>query len=87
MLSREETQKYSYYINCSNIERTLATSNLEALAKIAKLEKKVADLSIACKSAIPCLKDWIQTTGHGEVNRRDKASLVLIQQVLKELEG
>ncbi len=30
----------------------------------------------AIEAAIPCLTDWIKTTGFGEANKRDKLALV-----------
>lgn len=31
----------------------------------------------------PILKDWIQTTGFGEINRRDKAALADVERATK----
>ena len=38
------------------------------------LEWQMRALS-AVESAIPCLMDWIKSTGHGEVNLRDRLAL------------
>jgi hypothetical protein len=36
----------------------------------------------AADDVIPCLEDWIKTTGFGAVNRRDRAALTKIEKVL-----
>lgn len=40
----------------------------------------------ALEAVVPCLMDWICTTGWGEVNRRDKAALELVNRALMEEE-
>lgn len=40
------------------------------------------ELLEACIATIPCLEDWVRTTGFGEVNRRDKKVLELIHQAI-----
>ena len=37
----------------------------------------------ALESTVEPLKDWIETTGHGEVNRRDREALAKVEKVLK----
>ena len=42
-------------------------------------------LIAAVESAIPCLVDWIKTTGHGEVHQRDIVALRLCVQAIDVL--
>ncbi len=39
----------------------------------------------AVEAAIPCLMDWVKTTGFGEVNRRDKNALDLCNTAIEVL--
>ena len=40
---------------------------------------EVARLREALENAVPCLEDWISTTGFGTVNKRDRDALALIR--------
>ncbi len=51
---------------------------------MSELDEKIKE---ALEAVIPCLEDWIRSTGFGEVNRRDKAALALVKQVLAEKEA
>jgi len=45
------------------------------------------ELLEACEAAIPCLEDWVITTGFGETNRRDRAALVVLKQAVAKAKG
>ena len=45
------------------------------------------DLLVACKAAVPCLKDWVVTTGFGAVNSRDRKVLELLNLAIAKAEG
>jgi hypothetical protein len=47
------------------------------------MDPKREALIAACKAAIPCLKDWIRSTGYGEVHMRDSLALELIEKALR----
>jgi hypothetical protein len=47
----------------------------------------IGPLVEALKAAIPCLEDWISTTGFGEIHERDKAALGAIRAALKLAKG
>lgn len=49
-----------------------------------KLLERHRRLVDAANGAIPCLTDWIATTGFGAVNRRDKQALAGIEAALAE---
>ena len=44
------------------------------------------ELQAACRAAAPCLQDWIRTTGFGDVHRRDKDTLNLIELAIAKAE-
>ena len=50
--------------------------------KIAKIQKMLHAIDLA----IPCLEDWIRTTGYGETNRRDKRALNVLKESIKGVE-
>lgn len=60
-------------------------TNEECLAN-ARLIAAAPDLLKACKQAAQCLKDWIQTTGFGEVNKRDREALEAINLAISKVE-
>ena len=45
------------------------------------------DLLVACKATVPCLEDWIVTTGFGAVNSRDRKVLELLNLAIAKAEG
>lgn len=47
-------------------------------------EMAAKTLLTACETVVPCLEDWIRTTGFGEVNRRDKMALEKIRHAIQE---
>jgi hypothetical protein len=59
----------------------------DAIQRISELERKLAILLYACKGVVPCLEDWIQTTGYGETNRRDREALAEIGRAICEAEN
>lgn len=52
-----------------------------------RLRTALEGLVEAGQKAIPCLEDWIRTTGFGEVNRRDKAALAAIKAAIAAAEA
>jgi hypothetical protein len=42
-------------------------------------------LIAAVEAAIPCLADWVKTTGFGETNKRDRDALGLCKAALEVL--
>ena len=43
------------------------------------------EVTVALESTVEPLEDWISTTGHGEVNQRDRLALAKVQKALKRL--
>jgi len=54
--------------------------------KFCPLHSSAFELYTACLSAIPCLEDWVNTTGFGEVNKRDRAVLQLLKEAVAKVE-
>lgn len=47
--------------------------------------RKLGPKMITALQLVPeCLEDWIETTGHGEVNRRDRNALAAVNAVLEQ---
>jgi len=44
------------------------------------------EIEAACRSAIACLDDWIQTTEFGAVHRRDKQAREMLEMALDRIE-
>ncbi len=72
------------------LSATTSSSNLGEIAKLSingkpiHLHHTANELFVqAAKAAIPCLKDWIQTTGFGEVNRRDREVVALLVKAIE----
>lgn len=53
-------------------------------AEIDRLRADKWELVEACERAIPCLEDWIHTTGFGAVNRRDRSALSFIKAAIEK---
>lgn len=50
-----------------------------------KTDREIIEKLIAAAStAIPCLEDWMRSTGYGEVHRRDEASRDDINKAIAE---
>jgi hypothetical protein len=56
-------------------------------ARLASLTAQLQEAQEAMKLVIPCLKDWMNTTGFGETYRRDKAALEAIEAILAKQGG
>lgn len=48
--------------------------------------EKMQKMLHAINLAIPCLEYWISTTGHGELNQRDKQALNALKESIKGVE-
>ena len=44
------------------------------------------EIKVACLAAIVCLDDWIETTGFGTVNRRDRQAREFLKDALNRIE-
>jgi hypothetical protein len=75
-ISKEEILKKS------RVERVgMKVYGLERESKMGESLREL--MEAALKAAKPCLEDWVATTGFGEVHRRDKSALDLINEVLR----
>jgi len=52
------------------------------LSSLELANKEIEKLKEACRSVIPCLEDWVRTTGFGAVYKRDKAALMKITEAM-----
>jgi hypothetical protein len=71
------------YTDLGVTKSALMYSHLEALTENKKLKQILKDI---CSDVIPALKDWMQTTGYGEIHRRDKVIVKSAERILKDLE-
>ena len=59
--------------------------NADVLILIEHVEKMQKMLH-AIDLAIPCLEEWISTTGFGEINRRDQKALDALKESIQGVE-
>ena len=62
----------------------LKENNIIFQARETRLEqqREIDRLKKGIRVVIPCLEDWIATTGFGAVNRRDREALALLKKLL-----
>jgi len=82
LISDQDTMNGNVLQIVENISRSIRAAAFECSKRRLELNHEIIE---ALESTVEPLKDWVETTRHGEIYRRDKTALEKVEKVLKRI--